>query len=59
MILKGVRNTYLSIFVPEAARPETQQSPDLFLGNTRVKGRSYSNTDSAKDVQPVCVCFLS
>lgn len=46
-------------FVPEAARPETQQSPDLFVGNTGVKGRSDSNMDSANDVQPVCVHLLS
>lgn len=27
-------------FVPEAARPKTQQSSDLLMGNTGVKGRS-------------------
>lgn len=46
-------------FVPEASRPKTPQSPDPFVGNTGVKGRSSSNTDSAKAVQPVCDHLLS
>lgn len=46
-------------FVPEASGPETQESPDLFVGDTGVKGRSDSNMDSAEDVQPVCVHHLS
>lgn len=46
-------------FVPEAARPKTQQSPDLFVGNTGVKGRSDSCADSVEAVQPVCVHLLS
>lgn len=46
-------------FVPEAARPKTQQSPDLFVGNTGVKGRSDSNTDSAENIQAVCIRLLS
>lgn len=46
-------------FVPEAARPKTQQSPELFVSNTGVEGGSDSNTDSAKAIQPVCVHLLS
>lgn len=45
---KELRSVY---FAREAARFETQQSPDPFVGSTgdtnRVKGRSDSNVESA------------